>query len=138
MLLLQLEKGEKLPDIVFSQQMSIKEVCPKCGEDFTLFFHKSPFDGRKWFAGECDSCEERIYLSPKQCDLLQPSSKLFKIYYGKDIFKEAVENQKKNNLMQEKLRMEREDRLLIRKRQGILKASELEDIKKYTRTHNLE
>lgn len=134
--IIQLEKGQKMPVITFSQIRGIEETCKECEEKFTIFLHKS--DRGKWLRGDCQSCGNRVILTPKQCELIQPSSNLFEFYYGEDPFKVARKKRKETMIQKENLKGDREDRLKIKVKQGLLKPWELGDVKSYIKEHNLE
>ena len=133
---IQLEKGERLPKIEFSQKNGVEEICKECEKRFTIYLHE--MDGIKWFKGECKSCGNRITLTPKQCDLIQPSSKLFKLYYEDDPFESERKKQKEREMEKENLKQDREDNLRLKVKQGLLKPWEVGDVKSYVRERNLE
>jgi|TARA_R100000750_G_scaffold45244_2_gene30378 hypothetical protein len=133
MFTIQLEKLEELPVIEFSQTKGVEDICKECKERFTMYLHI--MGKRRWMMGECKNCDTKYVLTPKQCDYIQPSSRLFKLYYGRNPIKEELKKERDFNKRKEILKGERDERV---KRSKILKPWEKADVKYYIKEHNLE
>lgn len=119
MLIIQLEKNEKLPDIEFSQKGCYHEICPDCKKDFVIFFHEM---GRKWLYGKCQC---GYITHPDLINYLQPDHKAFKMIYGNDPFADTAKRKREMEWNKEK-----EKELLEKKYNYIFKNKEERDLAK--------
>ena len=79
---LKLGKGERLPKIQSDRIRRVDGKCPNCEETFTIWLCQNFKNKFKYFKGECWSCGYSFLMTPKECELIQPDSYLFEIYYG--------------------------------------------------------
>ena len=134
---IELEKGEKFPEISTSNTGKREiMVCPNCKEKFSIFLHY--WNKKKYLKGECEVCGYRKCITPKECDIIQPSSPLFKLLYG---FNPNEDNKRiKKNLKwyKEKRKEIREENLNRKVKEEKLKTTDLKNIKSYVRDRGIE
>ncbi len=134
---LKLKKGEKMPEIEFIDiPIGGKKLkCPNCNERFKVELWKNKRRNDKYFKGECWTCGYKLHISPEACDLIQPSNPLFGLYYGAP---EDVSKKAEREVMKNKFKEKREEKLYEKQKEGILKSSDVKNIKSYTKSRGLE
>lgn len=106
---IKLEKGEK-PPIIFSPERRIKTIiCPNCKRSCKAYYCESLIlKNFNWVRLECNSCAYNEKLFQDRLDVIQPSSQLWDLIYGNNLF-DQTEKRKKELAWAEEKRKEKLD-----------------------------
>jgi hypothetical protein len=133
---IKLEEGEKLPTISTGIIGKKEIACPNCKERLVMWLCKRKDE--KYIKGECDLCGYNKVITPMECDVIQPSSPLFELYYGFNPEKDNNKNKKQYEKYKDKMKEFREERINNKVKEGKLGTTDLKNIKSYIRDRGIE